>query len=254
MADELTNFDAVGLGELIRQKEISPMELLETTIERIERLNPKLNAVIHKMYDQAREAAQAWSRRIEKDNAAGVVFAGVPFLLKDLTAECQGAPFNEGCRALQGYVSKLDSELVRRQKAAGLIILGKTNTPEFGLLPTTEPLLYGPTKNPWNPQLTPGGSSGGSAAAVAARVVPMAHGNDGRRLDPRPGLLLRSLRPQADARPEPSGTALRRHDQRARPRTCGNTHREGFGGPSGCHLRAGARRSVLGSSKGTPLF
>ena len=177
--NELVSYDAVGLGELIRQKKISPLELLEGTIERIERLNPKLNAVIHKLYDRAREAAQAWSRRIEKDNAAGVVFAGVPFLLKDLTAECQGAPFHEGCRALRGYVSKLDSELVRRQKAAGLIIVGKTNAPEFGLLPTTEPLLYGPTKNPWDPSLTPGGSSGGSAAAVAARIVPMAHGNDG---------------------------------------------------------------------------
>jgi amidase len=170
MTDELMGHDAISLGELIRKGEVRPEELLEITIERIERINPGMNAVIHKLYDQAREAA---AKPVEG------VFGGVPFLLKDLVAEYKGAPFHEGSRAVSGYVSKLDSELVRRQKASGLIIVGKTNTPEFGCLPTTEPDLYGPTINPWDPEVTPGGSSGGSAAAVAAGIVPMAHANDG---------------------------------------------------------------------------
>ncbi len=171
MKDELMDFDAIALGELIQKGEMRPTELLEIVIKRIEQLNPKLNAVIHKMYDQAREIA-------EKRPSEGM-FSGVPFLLKDLFAEYKGVPLEEGSRAVQGYVSKLDSELVKRQKAAGLNIVGRTNTCEFGLLPTTEPKLKGPTLNPWNPGLTPGGSSGGSAAAVAAGIVPMAHGNDG---------------------------------------------------------------------------
>jgi amidase len=179
MKDELIGYDAIGLGELIRKGEISPIELLEITIQRIEALNPKLNAVIHKMYDQARETAAYWDSEISAGNAGDVLFCGVPFLLKDLIAEYKGAPFHEGCLAVKGYVSKIDSELVKRQKASGLVIVGKTNTPEFGCLPTTEPALYGPTVNPWDPKLTPGGSSGGSAAAVIAGIVPMAHGNDG---------------------------------------------------------------------------
>jgi len=171
MTDELINYDAIALGKFVRKGEVKPIELIEVTIERIERVNPKLNAVIHKMYDQAREAA-------ETGTLEGV-FSGVPFLLKDLVAEFKGAPFEEGSRAVLDHVSKVDSELVKRQKAAGLIIVGKTNASEFGLLPTTEPELRGPTLNPWKPDLTPGGSSGGSAAAVAAGIVPMAHGNDG---------------------------------------------------------------------------
>ena len=170
MADELIGCDAIALGEIIQKGKIRPAELLETIIQRIERANPKLNAVIHKMYDQAHEIAEM--------KPPGGLFGGVPFLLKDLIAEYKGAPFYEGSQAVKGYVSKLDSELVKRQKAAGLIIVGKTNTPEFGLVPTTEPSLYGATANPWDPNLTPGGSSGGSAAAVAAGIVPMAHGND----------------------------------------------------------------------------
>jgi amidase len=174
--DRLLGYDAVGLGELVRGRQISSIELLESTVERIERLDPRLNAVIERLYDGARQAAVRW------DAAAGTtraIFCGVPFLLKDLIAECEGTPFSEGSRAVKGYRSRLDSELVRRQKASGLIIVGKTNTPEFGALPTTEPALYGATVNPWNPLLTPGGSSGGSAAAVAAGIVPMAHANDG---------------------------------------------------------------------------
>jgi amidase len=148
MKDELTSFDAIALGELVRKKEVKPTELLEITIQRIEKINPKLNAVIHKIYDRARETAANWGTAIQNGKAEGVIFCGVPFLLKDLVAECKGAPFHEGSRAVKGYVSKLDSELVQRQKAGGLVIVGKTNTPEFGALPTTEPILYGPTHNP----------------------------------------------------------------------------------------------------------
>jgi amidase len=170
MKDQLIGYDGIALRNMILKGEIRPTELLETVIERIERVNPTLNAVVHKMYDQAREIAES--------KLAGGFFGGVPFLLKDLIAEYKGAPFHEGCLAVRGYVSKIDTELVKRQKASGLIIVGKTNTPEFGLVPTTEPSLYGATVNPWDPSLTPGGSSGGSAAAVAAGIVPMAHGND----------------------------------------------------------------------------
>jgi len=179
MTDELIGYDTIELGEMIRKGEVKPTEVIEVTIERIERVNPKLNAVIHKMYDQARDRAAKWDSRIESREAVDIAFCGIPFLLKDLVAEYKGAPFHEGSRAVKGYVSKLDSELVKRHKAAGLITVGKTNTPEFGALPTTEPILYGATVNPWDPSLTPGGSSGGSAAAVATGIVPMAHGNDG---------------------------------------------------------------------------
>ncbi len=179
MKDELIGYDAIQLGKLVRKKEIKPTELIEVTIQRIEKINPKLNAVIHKMYEQAMETATSWEAKVHKGDAEGVIFCGVPFLLKDLVAECKGTPFHEGSRAVKGYVSKIDSELVKRQKAGGLVILGKTNAAEFGALPTTEPILYGPTRNPWDPSLTPGGSSGGSAASVAAGMVQMAHGNDG---------------------------------------------------------------------------
>ncbi|MFC1856797.1 amidase [Thermodesulfobacteriota bacterium] len=175
MTDELIGYDALGLGELIRKGEIRSVELLDIIIQRIEKINPDLNAVIHKMYDEAREFAENCSCKASDRS----LLYGVPFLLKDLLAEYKGAPFHEGSRAVKGYVSELDSELVKRQKTAGLIVAGKTNTPEFGLLPTTEPDLCGPTVNPWDPRLTPGGSSGGSAAAVAAGIVPLAHGNDG---------------------------------------------------------------------------
>jgi amidase len=178
MGDELIEYDAVSLGGLIRKGEIKPIELIEITIQRIERVNPRLNCVIHKMYDQAYTIGKQWNDRNKKKQIAGSLFGGVPFLLKDLLAESKGSAFHEGSAAVKGYVSKLDSELVKRQKTSGLIIVGKTNTPEFGLLPTTEPDLYGPTVNPWDPGLIPGGSSGGSAAAVASGIVPMAHGND----------------------------------------------------------------------------
>jgi amidase len=175
--DDLVKYDALGLAELVRKGEVTPLELVESTIQRIEEVNPRINAVICRMYDQARAGAQAAARTSARLSDAP--FGGVPFLMKDLFADYEGAPLSEGSRAVEGHISKMDSELVRRHKASGLITIGKTNTPEFGITTTTEPRLHGPTRNPWDPGLTPGGSSGGSAAAVAAGIVPMAHGNDG---------------------------------------------------------------------------
>ncbi|MBI1956175.1 MAG: amidase, partial [Acidobacteria bacterium] len=169
--DELALFDATAQAELVRRKEVQPVELVEAAIERIERLNPKLNAVVTPMYEEARSQA--------KKNLPDVPFTGVPLLLKDLLASYAGVRLTSGSSFLREFVPDHDSELVARQKRAGLIILGKTNTPEFGILPTTEPRLFGPSRNPWDLHRTPGGSSGGSAAAVAAGMVPMAHGNDG---------------------------------------------------------------------------
>ena len=169
--DDVAFLDATAQAELVRRKEVKAIELVEAAIERIERVNPALNAVITPMYDEARTAATA-------DLPDGP-FAGVPFLLKDLLAEYAGVRLTAGSAFLRDFVADHDSELVVRQKRAGLIILGKTNTPEFGILPTTEPHLFGPTRNPWDTTRTCGGSSGGSAVAVAAGMVPMAHGNDG---------------------------------------------------------------------------
>ena len=170
--DDLAFLDATAQAELVRRKEVTPRELVDAAIARIERLNPALNAVVTPMYDLARGAASG--------PLPEGPFAGVPFLLKDLVAEYAGAPFTEGSAFLAGcYVPQSDSELVARYKRAGLIVLGKTNTSELGILPTAEPLLFGPTRNPWDTGRTPGGSSGGSAAAVAAGMVAMAHANDG---------------------------------------------------------------------------
>jgi amidase len=165
------NYDGLGLAELVRKKEVTPRELVEEAINRIEKLNPQLNAVIHKMYDLAREAAEG--------NLPDGPFRGIPFLLKDLLAEFAGVPMRSGSRFHQNFVPEEDSEIVKRFKNAGLIVVGKTNTPEYGLSPVSEPELFGPSNNPWDLTRTTGGSSGGSAAAVAARMVPLAHGNDG---------------------------------------------------------------------------
>lgn len=169
--DEFISYDATGLADLVRKKEVKAIELVEASIERIERFNPKLNAVVTPMFEQARKEANG--RLIDGP------FSGVPFLLKDLGAPCAGARMTMGSAFLGDFVPDRDNELVARFKRAGLIIIGKTNTPELGILPTTESRLLGPCRNPWNCDRTAGGSSGGSAAAVAARFVPMAHGNDG---------------------------------------------------------------------------
>lgn len=171
LADELSNLDATSQAELVRKKEVKPIELVEAAIDRIEKVNPQINAVVTKMYDEARTAANATPNEAP--------FAGVPFLLKDLLAAYKGVPMSSGSKYLRNFTPNFDSELVARCKRAGLIVVGKTNTPEFGILPTTEPELFGAARNPWNTNHTTGGSSGGSAAAVAARIVPMAHANDG---------------------------------------------------------------------------
>ncbi|RJP66964.1 MAG: amidase [Candidatus Abyssobacteria bacterium SURF_17] len=170
-ADDLAHLDATAQAELVRTKQVKPLELVEAAIERIERLNPRLNAVVTPLYDEARKIAAA--------KLPNGPFKGVPFLLKDLGAANAGVRQTLGSVFARDYVPDHDSELVVRHKRAGLVILGKTNTPEFGILPTTEPRLFGPARNPWDTNRTTGGSSGGSAAAVASGMVPIAHANDG---------------------------------------------------------------------------
>jgi len=169
--NDYDKYDGLGLSELVRKKEVKPSELIEEAINRIERLNPQLNAVIYKMYELARKAADG--------GLPDGPFKGVPFLMKDILMAYAGVPLTSGSRFLKDFVPDHDSELVKRFKATGIIVIGKTNTPEFGITPVTEPELFGSTNNPWNLTRTSGGSSGGSAAAVAARMVPLAHGSDG---------------------------------------------------------------------------
>ena len=168
--DEYLAHDALALAERVRTREVTPSELLDAALERLALVNPRLNAVVHLMEEDARAAAAA---------PANGPFAGVPFLAKDLLSQYAGHPTTAGSRLLTDLVADHDSELVRRVKAAGLVVFGKTNLPEWGLVPVTEPELFGPCHNPWDLDRTPGGSSGGSAAAVAAGIVPMAGGGDG---------------------------------------------------------------------------
>ena len=163
--------DAMGLAALVRQGELTSLELVEEAIRRIERLNPRLNAVTHKLYDQARASCSL--------PASNGVFAGVPFLIKDLAVGWQGFPVTYSSRYLKDYVAPSDWDIAKKARATGLIPLGKTNVPEIGASSSTEPLFFGPTINPWNDKVIPGGSSGGSAVAVASRMVPLADASDG---------------------------------------------------------------------------
>ncbi|MBP1716754.1 MAG: Amidase [Deltaproteobacteria bacterium] len=170
---EFERYDGTGLAELVRKGQVQPIELVEAAIQRIERWNPRINAVVTPIFEQARATA--------KGPLSDGPFTGVPFLLKDLGAggTLGGVRMTMGTAFMRRFVPDHDSELVMRLKRSGLVILGKTNTPELGILPTTEPRHLGACRNPWNLNRTTGGSSGGSAAAVAAGFVPMAHANDG---------------------------------------------------------------------------
>jgi amidase len=175
-ASQLAGLDLIGQAALVRAGDARPRELVEAAIERMDAVNPRINAVVARLD----EAAVANAARLERAGALpDGPLAGAPFLVKDLGGAMAGIPDTWGSRALVGNIPKRDSPLVTRYREAGLVIVGRTNTPEFGNHSTTEPELYGPTRNPWDPSRTVGGSSGGSAAAVAAGIVPAAHGGDG---------------------------------------------------------------------------
>lgn len=172
-AEELNWLDATGQAELVASREVSPRELVEAAVRRAEAVNPMLNAIIHEFYEEAVETADSV--------AEGAPFRGVPFLFKDLGACLAGQPLNSGSRILKAldFKAPLDTALALKFRDAGLVTIGKTNTPEFGIVPTTEPTAWGATLNPWDTTRSPGGSSGGSGAAVASGIVPIAHANDG---------------------------------------------------------------------------
>lgn len=165
------DYDGLGLAELVRNRDVTPSELLQAATERIERHNPKLNAVVYKAYDEAREAA--------KGPLADGPFKGVPFLIKDLGVRVKGWPRTSGSRFACIDADADDSELVSRYRAAGVVLVGKTNTPEFGIPGVTTSARLGPCRNPWNTDHISGGSSGGAASAVAAGIAPLAHASDG---------------------------------------------------------------------------
>lgn len=168
---EYDRYDGLGLAELVRKGEVSSAELVDEALARIDRVNPTLNAVVTRFDALARGQAMS--------SAQEGPFAGVPLLLKDLLAHLAGTPLSSGTALRKGALSTFDSEIVKRFRRAGFVFLAKTNTPELGIQPVTEPALWGPSRNPYDPSRTCGGSSGASAAAVAAGIVPVATGGDG---------------------------------------------------------------------------
>ncbi len=168
---EYEDFDALGLAALVAKREVTAEEVLEAAIARTEARNPAINAVINTMYDEA-----------QRTIAAGLPpgpLSGAPFMLKDLYALYSGTPVSNGSNLFDGFVADHDLTLVARMRVAGLVVMGKTNTPEFGLNAAPEPVVHAATRNPWNTERSAGGSSGGAAAAVAAGMLPMAHATDG---------------------------------------------------------------------------
>jgi amidase len=173
LAEQTRWLDATDQAALVARGEVSPRELVEAAIDRIEALDGPINALTYRTFDEARRHADG--------PLPDGPFRGVPFLLKDLNAHMAGMPLSNGNVALRdaGYRSTVDTVLVARFRAAGLVVCGRSNSPEMGTVPVTEPVAWGPTRNPWDLERTPGGSSGGAAAAVAAGMVPFAHASDG---------------------------------------------------------------------------
>jgi amidase len=169
--DDYSSYDGVGLADLVRKGAVTPAELTEAAIARIEKHNPTLNAVVYKGFDDARSDAEG--------PLPNGPFRGVPFLIKDLGMPVAGWPLSHGSRFARDVVDEADGGLTSRYRQSGVVLLGKTNTPEYGITGTTESRHLGPCRNPWNPDHIAGGSSGGSASAVAAGIVPMAHASDG---------------------------------------------------------------------------
>lgn len=174
MSDEFAEMDAVAQADLVRRGEVAAIELVDAAIARIEKLNPELNAVVTPLFDEARAAA------LSPDLPDGP-FRGVPFLIKDIGAYMKGMPQYQGNRVLReiDWRAPADTALGARFRRAGFVVLGKTNTPEFGVQPTTQPVAFGPARNPYDLSRSTSGSSGGSAAAVASGMVAAAHANDG---------------------------------------------------------------------------
>ncbi|HMT63169.1 MAG TPA: amidase, partial [Microthrixaceae bacterium] len=173
MTNPFAHLDALAAADLVHRGEASPAELCDAALAAIDAVNPALNAVIHRRDERARADAAA------VDSSAPL--AGVPIVVKDLDGALAGEPLHLGTRHLRdaNYIAPTSSWLFERLQAAGCVIVGKTNTPEFGLLPTTESSAWGAARNPWNTDHSTGGSSGGSAAAVAAGIVPLGHAGDG---------------------------------------------------------------------------
>jgi len=166
---EYTRYDGLGLAELVRKREVTPAELTETAFNAMDAVNHELNAVIGRVTPEQRASS------LTRD----AVFAGVPFIVKDLWHGWRGVPCNEASRLGEGYIPAQDNELAARWRRAGLVVVGRGNTCELGLSGQTDPVVYGAARNPWDTSVSPGASSGGSAAAVASGIVPLAHGNDG---------------------------------------------------------------------------
>ena len=171
LPSEYDSYDALGLAELIAKKQITPAELLDAVRQRVEAINPKINALNYLFFDKAQEQI--------KNGLGQGPFHGVPFAVKDLGQYLKGTVTSAGGRVWKDQVADYDSTLVTRYKLAGLVIFGKTTSPELGLTTTTESVLYGLTRNPWNLERTSGGSSGGASSVVASRILPMAHASDG---------------------------------------------------------------------------
>lgn len=174
MPEDLLHLDAVAQAEAVRRGDVSPGELVDAAIARIEKLNPQVNAVIHERFARARDEAAS-------PTLPDGPFRGVPILMKDIGGQCAGEPCHAGMRCLRdaGWTERTDSFFAAKLRRAGFVILGRTNTPELALMATTEPEAYGATRNPWSLSHSAGGSSGGAAAAVAAGMVAVAHASDG---------------------------------------------------------------------------